>query len=83
MSLAIVPLYLWSLVVFLLPGLALIAWLASRRALRPTYAVMLLFVSGGAVGYVAFGFTSQISSRERAFRTSSPAYRCALSLTRL
>ncbi len=53
-SLGIIPLYLWCLVVFLLPGFAVTIWLASRRALRGTHAVILLFVCGGAAGYLAF-----------------------------
>ena len=54
MSLGIIPLYLWSFFAFLLPGFALSAWLASKQAVRTTYVVILLFVCGGVLGYLAF-----------------------------
>lgn len=54
MTLAILPLYWWALFVFLLPGFAVNFWLSRKEQLRETYAMILLFASGGTLGYLAF-----------------------------
>ncbi|MBV9613068.1 MAG: hypothetical protein JO091_11385, partial [Acidobacteriaceae bacterium] len=54
MSLAILPLFLWDIFLFFLPGFAITILLASRRSLRPTYALISVFVFSSTLGYLAF-----------------------------
>ena len=55
MTLAVIPLYVWSLIVFFLPGAAVVAELVRRnKILRPAYALILMAASSALAGYVAF-----------------------------
>jgi hypothetical protein len=71
-SLAIIPLYLYALAMFLLPGFVVALVVRRTQQLRGTYALILIIVCGGVLGYLAFWVYFANKSAGRIFSYSVP-----------